>query len=432
MKFLMTLFQIQDYGGIINHAEYLAKGLKRLGHEVDFVVLTPRSKQPITKNKTLSQLQEEGYKKIDEGTGYWHHQARGWYKLPKVAYLNSFYKEQFKERCGKYDAILWHIPVPTLNKDHKQVSDWIDLYDNSSKNIAIIHDGNLPELYPHLINVVDKFHACVCVHESAYHSAKILPLPRKLILNPFDVEKVTPNPFSFEQRSGFAAIQVFKAWKRVDTLVRAIPHLLSKESKLVGGEGIEYRYMTSKEKCKPKYFDDSGNRIWEMALKHGMTHLGTVPNSEVMKVLKQVKLQIDPSFSGKYAKFGAHFNRTTVEAIIAGAVPMATDWGMKDSKIFLPNTNYIEIKAGCSPQEFAELIDHSLNDKTTWLHIVESNREIIKQFDKAYVAQQYVDLVLGIDQEELVTGKPDKQTFEKCNKNLAFFGISPIEAPRWL
>ena len=90
MKFLMTLFQIQDYGGIINHAEYLAKGLKRLGHEVDFVVLTPRSKQPITKNKTLTQLQEEGYKKIDEGTGYGHHQARGWYKLQKVAYLNSF------------------------------------------------------------------------------------------------------------------------------------------------------------------------------------------------------------------------------------------------------------------------------------------------------------------------------------------------------
>jgi len=36
MKFLMTIFSIQDYGGIINHAEYLTKGLKNLGHEVDF------------------------------------------------------------------------------------------------------------------------------------------------------------------------------------------------------------------------------------------------------------------------------------------------------------------------------------------------------------------------------------------------------------
>ena len=44
MKFLMTMFQIQDYGGIINHAEYLAKGLKELGHEVDFTMLVPKNK----------------------------------------------------------------------------------------------------------------------------------------------------------------------------------------------------------------------------------------------------------------------------------------------------------------------------------------------------------------------------------------------------
>jgi hypothetical protein len=44
MKFLMTMFQIQDYGGIINHAEYLAKGLQELGHEVDFCLLVPKTK----------------------------------------------------------------------------------------------------------------------------------------------------------------------------------------------------------------------------------------------------------------------------------------------------------------------------------------------------------------------------------------------------
>ncbi len=39
----MTLYQIQDYGGIINHAEFLALGLKTLGHEVDFNILVPKS-----------------------------------------------------------------------------------------------------------------------------------------------------------------------------------------------------------------------------------------------------------------------------------------------------------------------------------------------------------------------------------------------------
>ena len=44
MKFLMTLYQIQDYGGIINHAEHLARGLRILGHEVDFRMLVPKYK----------------------------------------------------------------------------------------------------------------------------------------------------------------------------------------------------------------------------------------------------------------------------------------------------------------------------------------------------------------------------------------------------
>jgi hypothetical protein len=39
MKILMTLFDIQDYGGIINHAENLAAGFVKLGHTVDFVKL---------------------------------------------------------------------------------------------------------------------------------------------------------------------------------------------------------------------------------------------------------------------------------------------------------------------------------------------------------------------------------------------------------
>jgi hypothetical protein len=44
MKILMTMFQIQDYGGIVNHAEHLAAGLKNLGCEVDFNILIPSHK----------------------------------------------------------------------------------------------------------------------------------------------------------------------------------------------------------------------------------------------------------------------------------------------------------------------------------------------------------------------------------------------------
>ena len=415
MKFLMTMFQIQDYGGIINHAEYLAKGLKELGHEVDFIMLVPKQKI-VARFKPPKNFDQ--YRSI--GTGYPHHQARGWVGMSKVPYKSKYHRDMFKHKCSKYDAVLWHIPVPTLNKENKGVQDWLDLYDHGTKNIAIIHDGNLPELYPHLIHVSEMFHSAVCVHESAMHSGDMLPIPRKLIVNPFDISGAD-GWTDFEFRDGFAAIQVFKAWKRVDTLIRAIPYMQNSEQKLIGGEGIEYRYMTSRDKCKPKYFDDIGERIWDRAKRYDMQHLGTVPNDKVLEILKTVKLQIDPSYSKKYSKFGAHFNRTTVEAIICGAVPVATDWGMKDSEIFKEGQNYIQIPAECKPWFFADVIDNAIHDKEQWLKIKENNLTLIKRFDMRNVAQEYVDLVK--DTNGAKVGTPDTLAMQRCHKNLEFFGI---------
>ncbi len=103
-----------------------------------------------------------------------------------------------------------------------------------------------------------------------------------------------------------------------------------------------------------------GNRIWDVALDHGMNYHGVVPNEEVLEMLGSVKLQIDPSWSKKYSDFGAHFNRTTVEAMIKGAVPVATDLGMKNSQIFKSGQNYIEIPHTATPKEFADIVNEAL------------------------------------------------------------------------
>jgi len=421
MKFLMTLFQIQDYGGIINHAEHLTKGLKELGHEVDFRILVPKS---VVSNQRWTRTYD-GYSKLEGGTGYMFHQAKGWRDVPKVPYVSKQARQQFKEDCSKYDAVLWHIPVPTLNKDNAGIKEWLELYDHGSKNIAIIHDGNLPKLYPHLISVSKHFHAAVCVHESAYNSAEYLNIPRKLILNPFDIHGELGPEFS--KRDGLMAVQIFKAWKRVDTLIRAIPHVRPYADMFVGGAGIEYRYMTSKEKCKPQYFDAYGNRIWETALKHGMRYLGVLENKAVLDLLKKVKLQIDPSFSKKYSGYGAHFNRTTIEAMINGAVPMATDLGMKDSQIFKSGKNFIEIPHTATPEEFGDIINDSLINKAQWETIRDNNMSLLYKFDKRNVAQEYVDLVTQ-PTHFLKRGRPEKNIsfIESCNKNLKFFGLPEL------
>ena len=429
MKILMVLFEIQDYGGIINHAECLALGLKRKGCEVDFNILASRQQGSNNLAGKVKNPEEFTVK----GTGYPHHQTKGWSKVPKIPYLGLSKKKQFLERCSReYDAVLWHMPVPTRNKENKEIDEWLSLYDNGCKNIAIVHDGNLPDLYPHILAVRDKFWAMVCVHEAAYASAKNVPIPRKLIVNPFDLvtqclnEQNAEAPWllnDFNNRQGFVAIQIFKAWKRVDSLIRAIPRMQNTENKIVGGAGIEYRYMTSKEKCKPKYFELDGTRIWDNALVAGMNYVGVKKNEAVLECLMDAKLHIDPSWSKKYAQQGAHFNRTTVEAIMCGAVPVATDLGMKNSAYFKPRENYIEIPHSATPTQFANIIDHALVDKNQWLKIRKNNEPLLSQFSCEEVAGEYLDLIED-NQAETETGEVNEEIKYKAENSLQFFGIN--------
>ena len=433
MKILMTMYQIQDYGGIINHAENLALGLKEAGHQVDFNILIPKQK---VSNRIRPPKNFNEYQKL--GTGYYFHQANGWYAVPKIPYLDKYARKNFIEKCSKYDAVLWHIPVPTLNKDNQNVNVWTELYDNNTKNIAIIHDGNLPKLYPHLALVQEKFHSCVCVHESAYNSAENIAIPRMLIVNPFDMGSLItfPPDKKFEEKSGFSAIQVFKAWKRMDTLVRAIPFMQNPESKVIGGKGIEYRYMTSKDKCKPKYYNAKGEKIWDEALYYGMTYVGTVKNIDALKHFYNSKVQIDPSWSLKYSSYGAHFNRTTVEAMIVGTAPMATDLGMKNSKIFIAGKNYIKIPATLLPKQFGELVDDALSDKEQWLNIVSNNYDLLDMFNMHTVAKNYLNLIQGGYIATLKTGEVTEEMASNGNKNLNFFNIEsrikPLRVPQTL
>ena len=440
----MTMFQIQDYGGIINHAEHLAAGLKNTGCEVDFKILVP-SHKIVTRN-------ENKIKNIEDfrthGTGYKYHQRKGWVGVPKVPYLNEYSRKKFIESCKEYDAVLWQIPVPTKASENKTISEWLELYDNGTKNIAIIHDGNIEKLYPHLAKVLSNFWALVCVHEAAYHSSRCMPIPRKLIVNPIDgghgiegidIQGKGITSFSgkngiknnWNYRNGFASIQIFKAWKKVHTLVKAIPYMTNNEDKIVGGAGIEYHYMTSKNKCKPIYVEDDGTRIWDNALNSGMRYTGLVTPENVYRTFATKKLQIDPSWSKTYSSYGAHFNRTTVEAIMCGAVPMATDLGMINSRYFRAGENYIEIPYTATPQEFAEIVDEALNNFDIWKPIRDNNISLLPMFDKTNVAQQYLNLIHKEKRSNFIsgceTGEFTDNVLQKCDKNLEFFGIPPIE-----
>ena len=438
MKVLMPIYQIQDYGGIINHVENLTAGFKQIGVEVDIVQMCPKHRVINVASK------KNDWQRRPEGTGYLFNQARGWSGIPKVPYLDPKARNKFREDSLQYDAVLWHIPVPTKNKDNKDVSVWRELYHPHANHYGVIHDGNFPHLYPHLHYLRWCFNGLICVHEAAYHSTVNtgINVPTTMIVNPFDLTEWQKDPEAYapmkwQYRSGFASVQVFKAWKHVDQLIRAIPHMRNNEKKLVGGAGIEYRYMTSYDKCKDKYKDELGNRIWDNAIQYDMKYLGVIPNADFYNHLKQAKLQIDPSWSKRYSQSGAHFNRTTIEAMVCGAVPVATDLGMNNSQVLQAGKNYFEIEHYADSKHFAYLIDYWLShySRAQWHDIRINNWEnIVPEFDMVKVAYQY----LAFFSHKLPTSslvrikhlspqdktKAEQKLRTKSMKNLEFFGIT--------
>ena len=451
MKILMTMYQIQDYGGIINHVENLTQGFREAGATVDIALLCPKKKIINVRSK------RDDWQINPKGTGYRYNQARGWTGLPKIPYLNKITRDRFREKTLDYDAVIWHIPVPTLNKDNKGVSEWVDLYHPRAKHFGIIHDGNFPNLYPHLHHIKDLFSGLICVHEAAYYSTMRtgIDIPTKLIVNPFDLTEWQKDPeayapLNWDERSGFASAQIFKGWKHVDQLIRAIPRMQNNEKKIGGGAGIEYRYMTSYDKCKDKYKEPDGTRIWDNAIRYNMDYVGVIPTPTFYQYMKAAKLQIDPSWSVKYSQFGAHFNRTTVEAMICGAVPVATDLGMNRSGIFIAGTNYLQLEYDSQPANYAHSIDYWLSPdaRAQWLDIRINNMEdIIPNFGFEKVINNYMKFISEGDLDsgfDLVSRKNifhshagfgqfdenqnkiidyEQKLKDNSKKNLLFFGI---------
>jgi glycosyltransferase involved in cell wall biosynthesis len=183
-------------------------------------------------------------------------------------------------------------------------------------------------------------------------------------------------------------------------------------AKHVAGGGIEYAYMTSKDKCKEQYFarrkedpdykgKDGTERIFNRALEADMRWHGWIINEKRDRLLHHLRCLIDPSWNINFSKQGDHFNRVTTDAMIAGCIPIARNLGMSSNHhgtgvVFKPNTNYIMIPHNATPKEFADYVDHACNlTKNMATKIQENNFKLLKNFDNKTVAKQYIDLAQG-------------------------------------
>ena len=384
MKIGIVLYEINDFGGIINHTEVLAKGFKELGHIVDLKIITSVKNKKEPDERSLNDSYVKGE------FGLWYNQFKGWYVSKNE---NLYFKEvsKIKETLSKYDLIIWSIPVIPKSKSFSGFSEWQEFYNIPAKQIAIIHDGNLQKLNSHFLEIQDKITGVACVHSCAYETSNILKTPRALILNP-QIIKPIEDPDWDKKEKGFLSPQTFKTWKRVEDTIKSIPFMDKDIFKGVAGDGIELKYLrtTNRDKMKSQYLIN-GEPIWKTALDNGLEYLGVINNSKRDEYLRKYRTLIDSSDSEYYNSFGGHFNRTVIEAMIQGCVPLARNLGV----LFKENENFIKLPKhnNLNPKEFAEVVNYANNlDKNTATKIQENNFKFIKMFDYIKIAEDFLKL----------------------------------------
>jgi len=459
LKIALMIYPINDYGGIIGHAENLAFGLRELGHTVHLKILYWQENFASRSFNEDQAMEKDGW---SIGAFCPVHPCLGWYP---ENYVNKFpYKGKesgkiLMEDLSGYDIVIWEVPVPTKQGVNYGNHSWLKLYKACSKNIAVIHDGNIENI-PWISKIKDNLVGLACVHECAYNKASVLDVPRAMILNPQNLTGMEKLYDYYDKKKGFLTLQVFKGWKHVDDVIRSIPYLPpSGFAKLVAGGGIEQRYMVSDEKIKPRYvcatkYDPdlisslSGRKIsiWQRALWNDMEYFGFISEGKRDFLLRQVRTLIDPSWSKSYSKSGSHFNRVVVDAMKMGVIPIAVNLGMSsdesgESSLFVPDKNYIMIPYNSSPKEYASIIEYASNLPSSMVFdMVERNYELVKHFDRRKIAQDFINLAKGrgcgffnkrikakvSDESFIISGKKEFKSFFKP-KNKTFKEKEKIE-----
>lgn len=429
MKVFVVMHVFNNFGGIINHNEQLCAGLRELGHEVTFAFVKP-TKTPC--NGEIDYSLKEGYE-IGVGTGYPVHQGKGWicpyYALKNVQDIARFVKD-----ANNHDLVIWQSIFGFKNAQTEKFLDWVPMIEDvSTKQIVVIHDGNLIKNYSWIYKFQHKFAGLACVHPSAVKSAEFLSVPRNLILNPQDLSKIK-EPSVEGRQNKILSLQTFKRWKRVDDLVAAVPYING--TVVVAGDGIERNYMTSLDKCKPEYYctkqldpnaDDTrlNKPIWQNALDSGKySYIGFITEEKRDQILNSCKFLLDPSWSLNY---GEHFNRVLVDSMINGVVPIARNFGVSDNEkgigeVFKPNKNYLMIPHNATPKEFGDLVNKFLNiSDGDYLQIVKENQRKLISFDRKTIANQFINLAFNNtantgEYEYPLVGKPNPEIKKIADK----------------
>lgn len=440
MKILFADFEIAKYGGIISYMNATIKAALELGYEIDIVQFSPGS---ITKksydkkvlefetnshqSKLMKHSQLGGYEKSD--LGYWENHYYGFFLPPsnRIGVYEDDALERWKKIVDDVDIILWNF-MPTKssawNKKDKEFDFWwkfFDLPTDKVKQVFLSHDAYFNVRASNITALKDKIFFIGCAHLASYHCCEEISIPRTLLLNPryFPDGMKMPIIKMENRKTDFFAAHIFKSMKRMEDLIRAIPHLNSNNeniSVVVAGSGIEQAYMTAAEKCKEPYkisckrdpdIDKGleGFKIWDLAELFGMEYVGQISGNEVQSRLRNTKFAVDPSWASHYAQYcRTHINGFIIEAVLNGAYPILRDYrGLIKGEVeeiydpLFENIRAIIIPWDATPKQFALEMKKALNmNSKKYLEDTQHNFEFVSNvFNAKLNLLEVVRLVNG-------------------------------------
>lgn len=412
MKIRFVTFSIAKYGGIIQHIETKFEALKRLGHDVDIIILDYKKSLSLNGfNKKVRDLesgtfqdkldiksQNGGYLKSDI-TGYWYNPYYGWLLEPGKNILPCLDRnsvETWKELVSDCDLLIWSF-VPTKTGEAKAFNWWHEYFElpKSVKQVLTIHDGYYDLRNSWTNYLKEKISFLECVHITSYNACEVFDIPRMLNLDSRKVPK-RMNITSMDDRPiDFFAAHIFKSMKRMEDLISAVPYLEKDSTTMIAGSGIELYYMMTEDesKQKPKYTvskktdpdckeKEIGMSLFKRAEKYGMEFLGLIDTESVNFSLANAKFAVDPSFCTHYAKYvNTHLNGFIIEAIVNGCYPILRNYRKDDieNDFIFQELRAIYIPYDCTPKEFAEYLNKAKNmSKKKYLMDTLHNFELAK------------------------------------------------------
>lgn len=386
MHILMTLFEIADYGGIVGDVELLAKGFKEKGHTVELLLLRPNNQDPYIRKATGP---KGSYPSVFPGAQV--HTTSGWYGVEVVSYGTQARVDAYRRRAALADLILHEIPNPPQD----EAGLWKQIYDVDVPQIICAHDAHYRNFYPYIGEIANKVVGITCTNHAGYVALEHFPGPRAFIGAAHEILDWTQLPSWTSRPKQAISAHVWKAWKHMEKVVMAVPHV--KDTHMVlAGDGIEGRYMRSKDKCKPRY-----KGIWQAAMDAGMDYRGMLTHKELFALYQRSRVMVDMSYSAKFAALGNHFNRSVIESYNNGVIPICTIENMRENNpqtvLFVGGKTHIEIPEDSTPEYLANVIDWAVNlhpDSVSQM-LLYGTQILLRHFDYRVTSQQYLDFAQG-------------------------------------